>query len=76
MRTHDLVLAAPLEGEKSGRMMNVGIHPHVSGHPYRVRAFREFIEYAKSFNNVWWATREEVADWYLDNHESHIPTSS
>jgi hypothetical protein len=21
---------------------------------------------------VWWATREEIADWYLANHKSHI----
>ena len=34
---------------------------------------REFIEHAKSLPGVWWATREEIADWYLQNHESHIP---
>jgi hypothetical protein len=21
---------------------------------------------------VWWATREEIADWYLANHKQHI----
>ena len=36
----------------------------------------EFLEYANSFDDVWWATREEIADWYLENHESHIPTGS
>ncbi len=44
------------------------------GHPFRIRAIREFLAYAKSFDDVWWATREEIADWYLENHESHIPT--
>lgn len=63
-----------LEGETSGRLMNVGLHPHVVGHPYRVRAIREFLEYAKSFDDVWWATREDIASWYLENHEHHIPT--
>ena len=61
-----------LEGETSGRLMNVGLHPHVVGHPYR--AIREFLEYAKSFDGVWWATREDIASWYLENHEHHIPT--
>jgi len=65
-----------LEGESSGRLMNIGLHPHVAGHPYRIRALREFLEYAKGHRNVWWATREEIADWYKDNHESHIPTAS
>ncbi len=56
------------EGAKTGRMMNVGLHPHVSGRAYRIRALREFLEYAKSLDGVWWATREEIARWYLDNH--------
>jgi allantoinase len=61
------------EGEKTGRIMNVGLHPHVSGRAHRVRALREFIQHAQSLSGVWWATREEIADWYLANHESHIP---
>ncbi|PLR23471.1 polysaccharide deacetylase [Caulobacter zeae] len=64
------------EGATSGRIMNVGIHPHVSGRAYRIRALREFIQHAKSLPGVWFATREEIADWYLANHESHIPTDA
>ncbi|MBK20271.1 MAG: polysaccharide deacetylase [Rhodospirillaceae bacterium] len=63
-----------LESAETGKIMSVGLHPHVSGHPFRVRAIREFLEYANSFDDVWWATREEIADWYLDNHQSHIPS--
>ncbi len=65
-----------LEGETSGRLMNVGLHPHVAGHPYRIRALREFLEYAKGFDGVWWASREEIADWYRDNHHHHIPPAA
>jgi hypothetical protein len=25
-----------------------------------------------AFDGVWWATREEIADWYLANHALHI----
>ena len=60
------------EGAVTGRIMNVGLHPHVTGRAHRVRALREFIEHAKSLPHVWWATREEIAAWYLDNHESHF----
>jgi peptidoglycan/xylan/chitin deacetylase (PgdA/CDA1 family) len=60
------------EGEESGRLMNVGLHPHVIGQPFRIRALREFVDYAKSLPGVWFATREEIADWYLQNHASHI----
>jgi len=60
------------EGEHSMRIMNVGLHPHVSGRAYRNRSLLEFLEYATSLEDVWWATREEIADWYLNNHESHF----
>ena len=53
------------EGEKTGRIMNVGLHPHVSGRAYRIRALREFIQYAKTLSGVWWTTREAIATWYL-----------
>lgn len=61
------------EGAKTARIMNVGLHPHVSGRAHRIRALREFIAHAQSLPGVWWATREEIADWYLQQHESHIP---
>jgi allantoinase len=64
------------ESVSSGRFMNIGLHPHVIGQPYRIRALRDFIRYAKSHDDIWWTTREEIAEWYLENHESHIPTDS
>ena len=60
------------EGAESGRLMNIGLHPHVTGQPFRMRALREFLEYAKGLEGVWWTTREEIATWYLENHLSHI----
>ena len=60
------------ESENSGRHMSIGLHPHIIGRAFRVRALREFLEYAKGFDGVWWATREEIARWYKENHGSHI----
>lgn len=62
------------EGAETGKIMNVGLHPHVCGRAYRIRALKEFVDYAKSLPGVWFATREEIATWYMANHESHIPT--
>lgn len=58
------------EGADTGRIMNVGLHPHVSGRAYRIRALREFIEYAQGLDGVWWTTREAIADFYLASHGS------
>jgi peptidoglycan/xylan/chitin deacetylase (PgdA/CDA1 family) len=56
------------EGAHTGRIMNVGLHPHVSGRAYRIRALREFIEFAQGLDGIWWTTREAIADFYLANH--------
>jgi allantoinase len=61
------------EGATTGRIMNLGLHPHVTGRAHRIRAVREFLKHAKSLPGVWWPTREELAAWYLENHVSHIP---
>ena len=61
------------ESATSGRFMNIGLHPHVIGQPFRIRALRDFIRYVKQFDGVWFPKREEVATWYLDNHQHHIP---
>lgn len=49
------------ESESSPRMMSVGLHCRIIGRPGRIPALERFIEYAKSFEGVWFATREEIA---------------
>jgi len=61
------------EGERSGRIMNFGIHPHVMGLPHRIGPLRDFMSYLKRHEGVWFCTREELARWYLANHKGHIP---
>ena len=61
------------EGQNTGRIMNVGLHPHVSGRAYRQRSLREFLKFARSLEDVWWTTREELADWYKGVASEHIP---
>ena len=63
------------EAAETGLVMNIGLHPHVTGVPHRIRALREFLSYAKGFDDVWWPTRQELAEWYLSCHEKHIPQS-
>ena len=61
------------EASETGLVMNIGLHPHVARVPHRIRTLREFLSYAKSFDDVWWPSREELAEWYLTCHETHIP---
>ncbi|WP_205629291.1 polysaccharide deacetylase family protein [Jiangella muralis] len=53
------------ESERTPRMLSFGLHPRIIGRPGRIRALRDFIEYALGHDGVWFATREEIADAWL-----------
>ncbi len=57
----------------SGRVMNMGLRPHVVGQPFRIRALRDFLRYVKQFDDIWFCSREELADWYLDHCAQGAP---
>ena len=60
------------ESKATSKIMNIGLHPHVSGRAYRVRAIRDFLEAAKELEGIWWATRSQIAEEYLKQSEEHI----
>lgn len=60
------------EGKQSARLMNIGLHPHVTGRAYRQRAVSDFLEYATSLEDVWFPKREEVAAWYRTVADQHF----
>jgi peptidoglycan/xylan/chitin deacetylase (PgdA/CDA1 family) len=53
------------EGERSGRVMAIAIHPYLMGVPHRIDAFDSALKYITSKPGVWLATGEEIVDHYL-----------
>ena len=53
------------EGERSPRMMSVGMHLRISGRPSRASQIFRFIQYAQGYPGVWFARRVEIARWWL-----------
>lgn len=51
------------------RMLSISAHDRVAGHPARVKAFTEFIEYAQKHKGVWFARKDEIARWTLARAE-------
>jgi peptidoglycan/xylan/chitin deacetylase (PgdA/CDA1 family) len=49
-------------------MLSIGTHPRLFGQPGRASALREVIEGALAAGDVWIATREQIARWWLDHH--------
>jgi len=56
------------EGATHPKMMSVGLHMRIVGHPGPAQALANFIEYAKSFPNVWFARRIDIARHWIDHH--------
>jgi len=56
-----------LEGETHPKMMSVGMHARILGRPGRIMAMRKFLEYVKTFDDVWLCTRREIADHWYEN---------
>ena len=62
----DALYAEGVEG--APKMMSVGLHCRLVGRPGRVQALRRFLEHVQSHDDVWFATREEIADHWRKTH--------
>lgn len=56
-----------VEGVTAPKMMSVGIHLRIGGRPSVAYGVRRFFEYATAQRGVWFATREEIARWWMLN---------
>ncbi len=50
------------EGEEQPKLMTVGLHSRISGHPARADALIRFLEYVISHEQVWICYREQIAE--------------
>ncbi len=53
------------EGATRRRMMVISLHDRISGHANRVRVLDRFLTYARSRPGVWFARKDEIAEWAL-----------
>jgi len=62
-RSFDVLLS---ESQTDGaRMMSLGLHLRIIGRPGRIGAFADFLEYVKNRDDVWIATREDIAKHFI-----------
>lgn len=52
------------------RQMSISTHDRIGGTPSVVRALDKFLEYANKHSGVWFARKDEIAEWTLKNHLS------
>lgn len=63
--TFDVLMA---EGSRTPRMMSVGLHCRLAGRPGRFAALERFIRYARTFDEVWWCRRVDIARHWHQQH--------
>jgi allantoinase len=56
------------EGVQRPKMMSVGLHGRISGHPARAMALARFLDYVQSHDSVWICRREEIAKHWMTEY--------
>ena len=56
------------EGETQPKMMSVGLHLRLVGHPARAAALERFLDYVLSFPDVWITRRIDIANHWQSVH--------
>ncbi|HEX2939673.1 MAG TPA: allantoinase PuuE [Rhodopila sp.] len=57
------------EGERTPKMMSVGMHARLLGHPARARGLARFLDYVQGHPGVWICRREDLARHWLKVHK-------
>jgi len=56
------------EGERRPKMMSVGLHGRISGHPARAVALARFLDHVQGCDQVWICRREDIARHWASEH--------
>ncbi len=56
------------EGASQPKMMSVGLHMRLSGHPSRAAGLERFLDYVLAHQDVWICRREDVARHWSTHH--------
>ena len=55
------------EGETSGRVMAIALHPYLTGVPHRIDALDRALAYILGHERIWRTTGGEIAAWYAEH---------
>ena len=56
------------EGASAPKMMSIGLHCRLIGRPGKAAGLQRFIDYIKTFDNVWTPRRIDIADHWAKTH--------
>lgn len=56
------------EGERWPRMLSIGLHPRIMGHPGRIKALARLLDIVADNDQVWLARRVDIARHWMTHH--------
>ena len=56
------------EGARRPKMMSVGLHGRISGHPARAMGLARFLDHIRDHDDVWVCRRDEIARHWTSEH--------
>ncbi|MGV2986104.1 allantoinase PuuE [Vibrio sp. E150_011] len=56
------------EGIHKPKMMSIGLHCRITGKPARMIALKRFLDYVQQHEDVWVASRQQIADHWIERH--------
>lgn len=56
------------EGADNGMVMCIALHPYQIGQPHHAEALRTILEHVCRRDDVWYATGDEIAEYYLEHY--------
>ena len=54
------------EGAQHGKVMNIAVHPFISGQPHRIEHLSRALQYILGHSGVWCATGSQIVAWYRE----------
>jgi peptidoglycan/xylan/chitin deacetylase (PgdA/CDA1 family) len=58
------------EGAQRRRVMVIGLHERLSGHPSRVSVLDRILTRLREHDDLWWARKDQIAQWTLDHPDT------
>lgn len=55
-------------GKETAQVMCIALHPFEIGQPHNIGYLHDILEYISRFDDVWHATADEIAEYYLANY--------
>ncbi len=62
-----------LYAQEPAGIVHLGIHAHFGGRPAVTAQLYKLLRYFSEFNDVWFPTHREMADWFIESKAESVP---